>query len=226
MPGKTIVIKEYNPLDYANLTRNCVEELMRQGPYRLEFNKPFAGAGVYALFYVGPRPEYRPIKSRDATWPIYVGKAVPPGARKGGKSGQTSRALYIRLRQHLESINQTRNLEPHHFRCRFLVVTPLWITMAERFLIEKFQPAWNVCIEGFGNHHPGKGRAKTQRSLWDILHPGRDWAEKLLTTRTTKGVKARLRAYLKTHYAGAELPPLIADADRYMEDETGDDSED
>ncbi len=229
MPSKPTVIKEYNPLDYENLTKNCVEELMRRGPYPLEFDEPFEGAGVYALFYVGSLPEYRLIKSTDATWPIYVGKAVPPGARKGGQKGggkQTSRALVHRLREHRDSIEAAGNLSPDDFLCRFLVVTPLWITMAERFLIENFQPVWNVCIEGFGNHPPGKGRSQTDRSLWDILHPGREWANKLSATRTEEYAKDRLREYVKTHNPKAKPPPLAADADLFMEDEEEDSSED
>jgi hypothetical protein len=229
MPSKPTVIKEYNPLDYENLTKNCVEELMRRGPYSLKFDEPFEGAGVYALFYVGSLPEYEPIKSTDATWPIYVGKAVPPGARKGGKKKggqQTSRALVHRLREHRDSIEAARNLSPDDFLCRFLVVTPLWITMAERFLIENFQPVWNVCIEGFGNHDPGKKRMDTAKSLWDIFHPGRDWAKDLPPTRTAADTKVLLREYLKTHHPGAKLPPLTADADLYMEDEEEDASED
>jgi hypothetical protein len=222
MPSRTTGIKEYNPLDYANLTKNCVEELMRRGPYPLTLDEPFEGAGVYALFYRGSLPQYALIRSPDATWPIYVGKAVPPGARTGGKTGsgeQSSKALFRRLRKHRDSVEAASNLSPSDFLCRFLVVTPLWITMAERFLIENFHPVWNVCIAGFGNNVPGKGREKTDRSLWDILHPGRAWAAKLSATRTEVAAKAQLREYLKTHHRGVTLPPLPADADLFVEDE-------
>lgn len=75
---------EYNPLDYQNLTRHCVDELMRRGPFELPLKQDFFGAGVYALFYKGADPFYAKICSPDAEWPIYVGKAVPPGGRKGG----------------------------------------------------------------------------------------------------------------------------------------------
>ena len=75
---------EYNPLDYQNLTRHCVDELMRRGPFELPLKQDFFGAGVYALFYTGNDPIYAKIRSPNADWPIYVGKAVPPGGRKGG----------------------------------------------------------------------------------------------------------------------------------------------
>ena len=46
-------------------------------------------------------------------------------------------------------------------------------------LIRHFQPVWNQVIDGFGNHDPGKGRNQQRRSVWDTLHPGREWAGKL-----------------------------------------------
>lgn len=40
-------------------------------------------------------------------------------------------------------------------------------------------PVWNQIIDGFGNHDPGKGRYQQRRSVWDIIHPGREWSKKL-----------------------------------------------
>lgn len=209
---------EYNPLDYDNLTKNCVEELMRRGPYSLDLPSAFEGAGVYALFYRGRLPFYRPVRSLDARWPIYVGKAVPPGARKGMKSSGPSRALYSRLREHRDSIAlAATNLRVEDFQCRFLVVTPLWITMAERFLIEHYQPVWNVCIEGFGLHDPGKGRHKGERSWWDTLHPGRIWATRLVGGRVQREAEQRVVEFLKDHRPGARMPPLRADPEVFSD---------
>ncbi|NRD53463.1 MULTISPECIES: Eco29kI family restriction endonuclease [Corallococcus] len=210
---------EYNPLDYANLTKNCVDELMDRGPYTLELDTPFEGAGVYALFYKGKLGIYAPISSKKAQWPIYVGKAVPAGARKGAKETGASRSLYSRLRQHRESIKAADNLDPNDFLARYLVVTPLWITMAERFLIEHYQPVWNVCIEGFGNHDPGSGRHQGERSWWDTLHPGRGWAERLVTSRKQSDAKKRLSEFLTSHRPGAKMPALRSDPGLFTEDE-------
>jgi hypothetical protein len=58
-------------------------------------------------------------------------------------------------------------------------VVPVWITLAERFLIDHYLPVWNRCLEGFGDHDPGRGRYQGERSWWDTLHPGRSWADKL-----------------------------------------------
>ena len=45
--------------------------------------------------------------------------------------------------------------------------------MAERFLIEHFRPIWNVVLDGFGNHDPGKGRTAMKRPRWDSSHAGK-----------------------------------------------------
>ena len=193
-------VSEYNPLDYENLTINLVRELMQRTPSPLPPAERFRGAGVYALFYRGGFGPYQHpyVRSDEAEHPIYVGKAVPAGARTGSSRGGRSSAseLYSRLREHSESIGVAQNLELADFVCRFLVVTPLWITMAERFLIENFQPVWNVCIEGFGLHDPGRGRHQGLLPWWDALHPGRAWAASLQQGRTSADAETRLREFL------------------------------
>lgn len=113
--------------------------------------------------------------------PIYVGKAVPAGARKGGfgLDKPAGKVLHKRLTEHAESIQGTKNLNLEDFACRYLVVDDIWIPLGESLLIEMFSPLWNMIIDGFGNHDPGKGRYNQQKSPWDVLHPGRHWAEKL-----------------------------------------------
>lgn len=191
---------EYNPLDYANLTQNCVDELMKRGPFPLPLTTRFPGAGVYALFYRGDFPPYAPIRSPDARHPIYVGKAIPPGGRKGRVTAPGSTAisysLFGRLAEHVASIQAAENLEITDFWCRFLVVTPLWITMAERFLIEHYRPIWNVCLDGFGLHDPGSGRTPVI-SWWDALHPGRVWKAEIRRTRTMDDAIAYLARCLE-----------------------------
>lgn len=36
---------EYNPLDYDNLTRNCVQELMTRGPFKIPIDEENANRG-------------------------------------------------------------------------------------------------------------------------------------------------------------------------------------
>lgn len=77
-----------------------------------------------------------------------------------------------------------------------MAVVPVWITLAERFLIEHYKPVWNVCLEGFGDHDPGKGRRDSQRSWWDALHPGRSWAHKLIR-RDAEEAQAKVIGFLR-----------------------------
>jgi hypothetical protein len=191
--------KAYNPLDYDNLTQNCVRELLTRGPDTLPLAREFIDSGVYALFYAGNFPLYATVRSPDASRPIYVGKAVPAGGRKGIAGRPTSRpskSLHGRLSEHTASIETAANLRIEDFLCRYLVVEPLWIVMAEGFLIRYHKPLWNVCLEGFGNHDPGKGRHQGEIAWWDALHPGRPWAARLRQTRTAARAEERVRAFL------------------------------
>lgn len=174
----------YNPLDKKNLGRNVAERLLAQQVHPLPPKRTFMGAGAYAIYYSGGHPIYRhlaEINRKSLYIPIYVGKTVPPGARKGefGLDAPPGPALFNRLNEHADSIREAKNLDIKDFHCRYLVVDDIWIPLAEAILIERFGPVWNKVLDGFGNHDPGKGRYNQQRSPWDALHPGRKWAERL-----------------------------------------------
>lgn len=147
--------------------------------------KKFKGAGIYAIYYIGDFEAYKDLAAANRNErfarPIYVGKAVPVGARKGGigLGVDPGTALFKRLSEHLESVRAAENLNEKDFFCRYLVVDDIWIPLAESLLIEKFQPVWNLVLDGFGNHDPGKNRYEQEKSPWDKLHPGRDWANKM-----------------------------------------------
>lgn len=175
-------IAPFNPLDKANLGESVAEAMLQGDVHFLPPNEPFTGAGIYALYYEGDFELYQEIAAQNCNgrygWPIYVGKAVPAGARKGGYGlgADPGQALYRRLCEHAASIESAYNLRLGDFRCRFLVVDDIWIPLAESLLIEMFSPLWNRKIDGFGNHDPGSGRHNQRRSPWDVIHPGRPWA--------------------------------------------------
>jgi hypothetical protein len=75
---------------------------------------------------------------------------------------------------------------------------PVWISLAERFLVAHFKPIWNVVIDVFGNHDPGAGRRGMKRPCWDIVHPGRRWAERLEAAEDADAVLGRLRSSLES----------------------------
>ena len=99
----------YNPLDKLRLGESVAKALLTRS---IESLPPaaFPGAGIYALYYTGEFLPYAKIVAKNlrGQWsaPIYVGKAVPPGARKGGYGlGEASgEVLFRRLREHGESI--------------------------------------------------------------------------------------------------------------------------
>jgi hypothetical protein len=194
-------ITPFNPLDKKNLGESVAEAVLLRPVGQLPPD-PFIGAGIYAIYYVGEFPLYNEISAQNINglynWPIYIGKAVPAGARKGGfgLDADPGQVLYKRLVEHATSINQATNIDLADFRCRFLVVEDIWIPLAESLLIEMFSPLWNKKIDGFGNHDPGKGRYNQQRSAWDVLHPGRPWAEKLRNTFNEDKVSDDAGVYL------------------------------
>jgi len=170
----------YNPLDKRNLAESVANALLGRPVHPLPPSEPFAGAGIYAIYYVGDFPSYRRIaelnRKERFQAPIYIGKAVPPGARRGGYGlGEApGRVLYNRVREHARSIDQVQNLNLADFHCRYLVTDDIWIPLAESLLIEKFRPIWNHPIDGFG-----AGRQRREKSSWDTVHPGRPFAQGL-----------------------------------------------
>jgi hypothetical protein len=174
----------FNPLDKRNLGASVAEALLTSTVHELGRIQPFNGAGVYAIYYSGKFKPYAKLAARNRNdlfeAPIYVGKAVPKGARHGGNlEAAPGRVMFNRLKEHAESIRLTSNLFVDDFHCRFLVVDDIWIPLGETLIISRFVPIWNRVVDGFGNHDPGSGRAAGLRPRWDVLHPGRPWANKL-----------------------------------------------
>lgn len=193
----------YNPLDKKNLGASVAEALLGRKARPLNGLASFYGAGIYAIYYSGTFPAYKRISEQNngdaPIMPIYVGKAIPAGGRKGvvTPQGTKSKALLLRLREHAESIGGTENLHIEDFLCRFLVVDDIWIPLGESLLIAKFAPIWNTLIDGFGNHDPGRGRYNGMRPKWDVLHSGRSWAERCQPrSETAKQIAREIEAHL------------------------------
>jgi hypothetical protein len=199
----------YNPLDKVNLGKSVADALLAQPVYPLGEIPPFEGAGIYVIYYKGPFPAYQPIakaNAEEARWPIYIGKAIPSGGRKGASLMASARgkALYNRLADHRDSIRDAENgsgtLAIADFQARYLTVDDIWIPLGESLLIAKFRPLWNQTLDGFGNHDPGKGRYNGLRPLWDHLHPGREWATRCAArNETAEEVVEKLTNHLEAH---------------------------
>lgn len=199
------VVEPYNPLDKWNLGASAASAMLASDVQRLP-PSPFIGAGVYAIYYRGDFEPYKKLVEMNqdgCNVPIYVGKAVPAGARKGGLGMNVDhgQALSNRLTEHFTSISKATNLDVNDFYCRFLVVDDIWIPLTESLLIERFKPLWNRCIDGFGNHDPGSGRYNQQRSPWDCIHPGREWADRLKpNANTVEQLLSKVEKYMVETY--------------------------
>lgn len=195
----------FNPLDKRHLGESVGQAMLRRPAVPLNDLEAFQGAGIYAVYYTGSFEAYETIAERNRNErfgaPIYVGKAVPKGARKGGDlEACPGRVLFNRLKQHAKSIEDACNLEIADFFCRYLIVDDIWIPLGEALLIAKFDPLWNKLLDGFGNHNPGKGRYKGLRPRWDVLHPGRAWADKCQPRdESAEQITREAREYLKNN---------------------------
>jgi len=215
----------YNPLDRVELGKSVERALLARPLVSLSTflaRRPtkFAGAGLYALYYLGELPDYAaiaPPRQPEGDMPIYVGRARPSGARQGalGLESTTSEPkLYDRLHEHGLSIRSVEKfagqigqpgLALADFRCRYLVADDIWVPMGEALLIGHYRPVWNVVVDGFGNHGVGSGREQQARSLWDTLHPGRPWAFRLPESGRSA---AQVGAFVAEHFATWDRPDL------------------
>ena len=153
------------------------------------------GPGVYGLYYNGDFGSYRDLKNEKI--PIYVGKAVVPGGRKGAGSAEYEKNFVIRrLQEHSKTIKVAPNLNLKDFDCRWLLITPHFVNAAESILIDHYNPIWNCLISGFGIHTPGSGRNKQARSDWDTLHPGRAFASGLPSGNSAASINKRIREHI------------------------------
>ena len=107
----------FNPLHKKHLGLSVAEAMLAKPNQPLPPEKSFEGAGIYAIYYTGDFVAYKPIADKNKNnkfgCPIYVGKAVPAGARKGGfgLDSAPGLVLYQRLCEHAKSIQQAQNLQ-------------------------------------------------------------------------------------------------------------------
>jgi len=172
---------------FAELIKDAIRFFNGTPVHTLLPPESFLGTGVYALYYTGKNPvyqKYAELNRLSYSSPIYVGKAVPKGWRQArvsdSLSGQSTE-LFNRLREHGRSISVAQGLALQDFHCRFVIFEDAssdMIGAIEAALIKLNLPLWNIAVDGFGNHDPGSGRYEQAKSDWDVIHPGRTWAEK------------------------------------------------
>ena len=172
---------------FAELVKDAIRFFNGTPVHTLPPPNSFLGTGVYALYYTGQNPlyqRYAELNRLSYDYPIYIGKAVPRGWRQARASDNPlnqSRELIGRLREHSRSIILGAELLLEDFMCRFVIFEDTgsdMISTVEAALIKINRPLWNSVVDGFGNHDPGSGRYEQAKSDWDVLHPGREWAER------------------------------------------------
>lgn len=188
---------EFNPLDYGALAESIGRHLESVDAFPLSRVPDADGSGVYAIWYDGEANLYALLSGTDV--PIYVGRAEPKGGRTGNtpRKDPPTRELRDRLRQHADSINAVDSLDIADFRARGLVVPLPFIRAAERLMIDLYGPPWNVALDGFGKHAPGRGRAAGKQSWWDAVHPGRGYNEVPDPDKTLATARRRIRDRLE-----------------------------
>ncbi len=198
----------YKSEAFVELVKDAVRFFNGTPIHPLPPAETFLGTGVYALYYTGQNPiysKYADLNRLAYNYPIYVGKAVPKGWRQSRISDSEinqSRELHNRLREHSRNIMAGANLNLEEFMCRFTIFedeSSDMISTIEAALIKLTQPLWNVALDGFGNHDPGRGRYEQAKSDWDVIHPGRTWAERCNGTPKAESI---ILANIDRHFQG------------------------
>ena len=88
--------KPYNPLEKANLAASIVRAILESPVKSLSETSHLIGAGVYVIYYTGKLKCYASVAAENRggkfAQPIYIGKAIPKGGRKGGLSHEQARS--------------------------------------------------------------------------------------------------------------------------------------
>lgn len=199
----------YDPLKLENLGRSIEAEMLQMQPVVITDVPPMYGAGIYAIYYAGTHELYQPISDGCRT-PIYVGKAVHKGGRKGLTTSEEDQApLWARINQHRASLEHALDLSAEDFGVRYLVAVDFFVSLAEQLMIRQFRPVWNTLVDGFGNHAPGGKRTTQARPPWDELHPGRPWSNPDRMPTPSKQSAKESRARIKAHWTEQEKTPVV-----------------
>ena len=193
-------VQKFPSKKVEKVINNAVKFLEKSPTHNLPLLGKFSGCGVYVLYYYGTF--YDEIVDKDlklyfSKHPIYVGKAVPTGWRNGRISKEKSSSnLWKRVSEHSGNISKISNLNIGDFCCKYIILDKDLISPVEARLIRLYNPIWNCTLDGFGNHHPGETRFNQAKPDWDVLHPGREWADNMNPGNDREEIINRLRIFL------------------------------
>ena len=123
---------------------------------------------------------------------------------------QAGKVLFSRLKNHADSIRNTKNLKVDKLWYRYLSLKDFFIPLCESLLIDRYTPIWNKVIDGFGNKVVGAGQEnEQQKSMWSVSTRAHGAAAKTNKKYpTAAGVLDKLQQF----YAGKPVP-LISTTD-------------
>jgi len=186
----------------ADLIEISLRSLDRLNAHPIAKEK-FPGNGVYALYYTGDHPlykDYSAANSKKLKAPIFIDSALKREQKIGRSGKKADIGLYEKIREQYRNIAKTTNLNPGDFYFKALVLDtehPGVGKTIESALVKHYKPLWNECLEGIGNHNPGKGRMRQAPSSWDVIHPGREWVSKLKgTPECSRRIKRRVKKHM------------------------------
>lgn len=159
--------ENFNPLDDKNIQKLFLSELDNKEFKTFDCIQSVTGQGVYVIWASELPYDF------DKEKPVYIGKAVSPGGRKGDTGRFTSSPLKKRLLEHMKSIQKATNLNVANFKFKTISLDEHWTVYAEQLFIKTLNPLWNKNYDGFGNHAVGATRSEQKSSKWDATHPGR-----------------------------------------------------
>jgi len=202
----------FDPSNPKVVGRFVALAMVAQDRHPLSDIPKFYGSGVYAIYYKGSYPAYRPISGTET--PIYVGQASPSVSNARTPAEQGAK-LSGRLNDHRKNIRKVAStLDLADFEFRSLVVQSGWETAAEDYLIHLFRPIWNSetnILYGLGKHGDSAATRGNKRSPWDTFHPGRIWAAATKEDAKSVGqINAELCAHFEEHAAYANLDSVLA----------------
>jgi hypothetical protein len=208
----------YRNNDFVELVKDGIRFFNGTPVQTLPPPERFLGTGIYALYFTGkvePYSLYAELNRLAYDFPIYAGKAVPKGWRQSRSidtNEKQSSELYARLWEHAKNISAVTNLSLKDFMCRFMILegpSSDMIGSLEAALIKWKRPLWNSYLDGFGNHTPGAGRFGQARSDWDVVHPGRPWAEKCTgKSRDREAIVLGIKSFLAAEVCNVESPAM------------------
>lgn len=216
-------IFSFDPADPEILAKLVIIALVAQPRELLESLEPVFGSGVYAIYYHGDHPLYKKISNTET--PIYVGKADPdsPFAKSPKEQGLK---LFNRLKDHRKSIEKAEKFEGtppfdsrlfiKDFSIRRLVCSTNSQLVAEKHLINLFQPVWNSEVKvcwGVSKHGDSAKTRANNRSPWDVVHPGRAWAmsKELNDSKKPTEIQVNIEKHLNSHKIYESRSDVIED---------------